>query len=373
MIPFLNLKQINLRNRKELHQVLEEALNSGWFILGEKVKLFEKEFAEFCGTKYCIGVANGLDALILIIEGYKQMGLFAEGDEVIVPSNTYIASIIAVSKAGLVPVLCEPDINTYNIDPSAIEAKITSRTRAILPVHLYGRLCDMDPINAIAQKHNLKVIEDSAQSQGAIYTNNKRSGNLGDASGFSFYPGKNLGALGDAGAITTNDSKLAEVLRALRNYGSHVKYENLYIGINSRLDELQAGFLSVKLKHLDSDNDIRRRVARYYHDHITNDKIILPTKSMKTNIEEDKSHIWHCFTVRTSNRKVFEKYLSDNGIQTVIHYPKPPHKQKAYPEWQHMSFPISELIHDQIISLPISPVITESEMREIVKTVNNYQ
>ncbi len=370
MVPFLNIKAINERQKQELMQAFEQVLDSGWFILGNAVKNFEQEFAAYCGTKHCIGVANGLDALILILEGYKELGLMSNGDEVIVPSNTYIASILAISKAGFTPVLCDPDINTYLLDPLLIEAKITSKTKAILPVHLYGQLCDMDAINTIAKKAGLKVIEDSAQSQGAIY-HNKRSGNLGDASGFSFYPGKNLGALGDAGAITTNDDELATVLRALRNYGSHVKYENLYLGINSRLDEVQAALLSVKLKVLDSDNQRRREIAKYYVDNISNEAIYLPF-AKGTDLAGMKEHVWHVFAVRTDDRKKLQEYLSRNKIQTVIHYPIPPHKQVAYKQWNNMSFPKTEKIHNEILSLPISPVMTEQECKIVCQGVNDY-
>lgn len=370
MVEFLNIKAITQRSKNQLMQAFEEVLDSGWFIMGKAVKKFEEEFASYCGTKHCIGVANGLDALILILEGYKELGIMSKGDEVIVPSNTYIASILAISKAGLTPILCEPDINTYLLDPLLIEAKITSKTKAILPVHLYGQLCNMEAIAAIAKKHGLKIIEDSAQSQGAIL-NNKRSGNLGDASGFSFYPGKNLGALGDAGAISTNDDQLADVLRALRNYGSHVKYENLYQGINSRLDELQAALLSVKLKVLDSDNQRRREIAQYYIKNIVNDAISLPFGNSAA-IEGMTSHVWHVFAVRTADRKKLQEYLSKNEIQTVIHYPIPPHKQVAYKQWNNMSFPITEKIHEEIISLPISPVMTEEEYKNVCQLVNAY-
>jgi dTDP-4-amino-4,6-dideoxygalactose transaminase len=370
MIEFLNLKKITNRNREELLREFETVLDSGWFILGEKVKEFEEQFAQYCGTRYCTGVANGMDALILILEGYKQLGFIKEGDEVIVPSNTYIASILAISKANLTPVLVEPDINTYLINPHLIREKITSKTRAIMPVHLYGRLCDMDAINSIAKKNNLKVIEDSAQSQGAIHTSQKRSGNLGDASGFSFYPGKNLGALGDAGAITTNDDELIATIKALHNYGSQVKYEHLYKGINSRLDDLQAAFLSIKLKNLDTDNQRRREVAHFYCNNIKNTQVKLP--SQNKNICQDLSHVWHVFAVRIANRNKFREYLLSNGIQTVIHYPVPPHKQPAYKEWNSFQLPVSELIHHQIISLPISPVITDSELNFIVETINKY-
>lgn len=370
MIEFLNIKEITRRDKEELKIAFENVLDSGWFILGNHVKHFEKEFAEFCGAKHCIGVANGLDALILILEGYKQLGLIKNGDEVIVPSNTYIASILAISRAGLTPVLVEPDFNTYLIDENLIEQKITSKTRAVLPVHLYGRLCNMAAINTIAKKHNLKVIEDCAQSHGAKI-NEIKCGNLGDAAGFSFYPGKNLGALGDGGAVTTNDDELMQTIIALRNYGSHKKYESLYRGMNSRLDEIQAAFLSVKLKKLDNDNEVRRKIAQYYIEHINNELIKLPYNK-KTNVSNFEDHVWHIFAARVANREKFQKYLSDNGIQTVIHYPIPPHKQEAYSEWNNESFPISEKIHREIISLPISPVMKDSEYQKVVEVVNRY-
>ncbi len=371
MIEFLNLKAVNEKNNQELLQAFDRVLQSGWYILGKEVAQFETNFANYCGTKHCIGVANGLDALILILEGYKELGFMKDGDEVIVPSNTYIASILAISKAGLTPVLVEPDLETYLLNPALIEEKITSKTKAILPVHLYGQLCDMEAINSIAKKHGLKVIEDSAQSHGAML-HGKRSGNLSDASGFSFYPGKNLGALGDGGAITTNDDELATVLKALRNYGSHVKYQNLYKGINSRLDELQAAFLTVKLKQLDTENQYRRNIAQYYINHIHNEKVLLPFAA-NTNIEKNLSHVWHLFVVRVDNRVAFQEYLTNNGIQTVIHYPVPPHKQLAYKEWNELSFPVSEQIHHQIISLPISPVMKKEEYEKVVEVVNKYQ
>ena len=366
----MNLKLLNGAYRKEIKTALENVLDSGWYIMGAEVSKFEKEFAAYCETKHCIGVANRLDALILILEAYRKLGLMSEGDEIIVPSNTYIASILAITRAGLVPVLVEPSAETYLLDPELIEEKITDKTKAILPVHLYGRLCDMERINAIAVSHGLKVIEDSAQSHGAVQAG-KRSGNLGDASGFSFYPGKNLGALGDAGAITTNDDKLAETLFALRNYGSKKKYENLYKGINSRLDEIQAAVLSVKLKYLDKDTQIRREIAQYYIDNITNDLITLPYKR-NSSILHDEEHVWHLFTVQVPSRANFQAYLESNGVQTVIHYPIPPHKQLAYAEWKDHSFPISENIHEHIISLPLSPVMTAAEYRKVVDIVNLY-
>lgn len=370
MIEFLNLKAVNDRHKVELLQAYERVLKSGWFILGEEVKEFENAYAKYCGTTHCISVANGLDALILILEGYKELGVMSIGDEVIVPSNTYIASILAISRAGLVPVLVEPDINDYLINPSLIEEKITSLTKAILPVHLYGQLCDMESINKIALKYGLKVIEDSAQSHGAVL-NGKKSGNLGDASGFSFYPGKNLGALGDGGAITTSDNDLAEVIKALRNYGSQIKYQNLYLGINSRLDEIQAAILSFKLKCLDTDNQYRREIAEYYINNICNDKIVLP-KPRNCKTSELINHVWHIFSIRTENRDHFQEYISKNQIQTVIHYPIPPHKQAAYKDWNSLSYPISEKIHREIISLPISPVLRFEDLKKITDIINNY-
>lgn len=366
MIKFLDLQKINEQYTNEFNEAFNRVLKSGWFILGKEVEKFETEFAAFCGTKYCIGVANGLDALILILEAYKELGVMHVGDEVLVPSNTYIASIIAISKAGLVPIFCEPKLDTYLLDPDLLEAKITSKTKAVLPVHLYGQLCDMDAINAIAQKHNLKVIEDSAQSHGAVYTNGKKSGNLGDASGFSFYPGKNLGALGDAGAITSNDEILTITLKALRNYGSHIKYHNLYKSINSRLDEVQAALLSVKLKYLQAETDARLLVADHYLKNIDNPKITLPIVTTK------EGHVWHLFVIRVADRNAMQKHLNDNGIETNIHYPVPPHKQPAYKEMENERFPISELIHEQIISLPISPIMTMDELNQVIAVVNKY-
>jgi dTDP-4-amino-4,6-dideoxygalactose transaminase len=366
MIKFLDLQKINEQYSVEFNEAFNRVLKSGWFILGKEVENFEQAFANYCGTKYCIGVANGLDALILILEAYKELGVMNVGDEVLVPSNTYIASIIAISKAGLVPILCEPKIDTYLMDADLLEAKITSKTKAILPVHLYGQLCDMDAINAVAQKHNLKVIEDSAQSHGAVYTNGKKSGNLGDASGFSFYPGKNLGALGDAGAITTNDEELTKTLKALRNYGSHIKYHNLYKSINSRLDEVQAALLAVKLKYLQAETDARKVVAAYYLKNINNSKVTLPKV---TTVE---GHVWHLFVIRVDDRNAMQKHLNDNGIETNIHYPVAPHKQPAYKELANESFPISEMIHEQIISLPISPIMEVKEINQVIDVVNRY-
>ena len=365
MIPFLDLKGINTQYREELIEACTKVIDGGWYVQGNECSEFEKEFAEYCGSKYAIGVANGLDALILILRAYKELGFMKDGDEVIVPSNTYIASILAISQNNLVPVLVEPDINTYLIDPSKIEEKITSKTKAILPVHLYGQTCEMDTINEIAKKYNLKVIEDSAQSHGA-YFGDKISGNLGDASGFSFYPGKNLGALGDGGAVTTNDEELVNTIKALGNYGSHKKYENLYKGINSRLDEMQAAMLRVKLRYLDNEVEKRREIANYYLQNIKNDKLILPT------VRAEDNHVWHLFVVRTTNRDELQKYLLDNRTQTLIHYPIPPHKQNAYKEWKNESYLISEKIHNEVLSLPISGVQSLEDTRKIVQVINDF-
>lgn len=366
MIPFLDLKTLNAQYEQALIKASTEVIQGGWYIHGKACQNFEKEFSYFCGTEHCIGVANGLDALTLIFSAYKEMGILTDNDEVIVPANTYIASILAISQNDLKPVLVEPDIHTYNLDPSAIEAKITSKTKAIMAVHLYGQVANMSQINDIAKKHDLKVIEDSAQAHAAMYEG-KRSGNLADASGFSFYPGKNLGALGDGGAVTTNDKALADTIRALGNYGSHKKYENLYKGVNSRLDELQAALLSVKLKHLDRDTQKRREIADYYLENIYNKNIILP------KVENRESHVWHLFVVRTDNREKLQKFLLENEIQSMIHYPIPPHKQEAYKEWKGLSFPITEKIHAEVLSIPMSPVLTEEQTRKIVAVLNRYK
>jgi dTDP-4-amino-4,6-dideoxygalactose transaminase len=365
MIKFLDLQSINASYREELIDVFTRVLDSGWYIMGAELKRFETDFAVYCGTKHAIGVANGLDALTLIIRAYKELGVMQDGDEILVPSNTYIASILAISANNLIPVLVEPNEDSFNIDVSLIESKITARTKAILPVHLYGQLCDMPTINKIARQYNLKVIEDCAQSHGAILEN-KKAGNWGDAAGFSFYPGKNLGALGDAGAITTNNDQLAECLRALLNYGSHQKYKNLYKGINSRLDELQAALLGVKLRNLDAETDVKRKIAQRYRTEIVNPKINLP------KVEKELAHVWHLFVVRVEDRTNFQEYLTSKGIQTVIHYPTPPHYQEAYKEWNDMSLPISEAIHNSVISLPLSLVLSEEEVDEIISVINRY-
>ncbi|RXM47350.1 DegT/DnrJ/EryC1/StrS aminotransferase family protein [Flavobacterium sp. YO12] len=384
MIPFLDLKKINEPYETAFQEKLKLVLDNGWYILGKEVEIFEKAFAEYCQTKYCIGVGNGFDALVLIFKGYIQLGKLQKGDEVIVPANTYIASILAILQADLVPVLVEPKLETYNINPDLIQEKITSKTKVVLAVHLYGQLAEMEKINEVAVQNNLLVIEDAAQSHGAVENSNNSKfqipnikedkmgnqksalKNLKSSAAHSFYPGKNLGCLGDGGAITTNDSELAEVLFALRNYGSQQKYYNDYIGVNSRLDELQAGFLNLKLPNLDADNNKRRAIAKRYLSQIKNDKIILPYWDNSNN------HVFHLFVVRTENRTDLQRYLTDNNIQTVIHYPVPPHKQNAFLEWNNLSFPITEKIHDKVLSLPISPVLTKEEVDFIIETLNQY-
>jgi dTDP-4-amino-4,6-dideoxygalactose transaminase len=362
-VPFLDLKKINKQFSPKIDRVLKRVVDSGWYIMGQEVSKFEVEFAKYCGAKYCIGVANGLDALKLIIDAY---GLKKE-DEVIVPANTYIASILSIAKNGATPVLVEPDIDNYNIDPKKIEAAITPNTKAIMVVHLYGQACDMQAISKIAKRHNLIVIEDSAQAHGAK-NKEKRVGNLSDASAFSFYPGKNLGALGDGGAVTTNNPKIAEKIRALRNYGSHQKYVNRYKGYNSRLDEIQAAILTEKLNSLDEDNQKRQKIASYYLQNIKNKNIVLP----KVPVDAE-SHVWHLFVIRTSRRNDFQDYLKKNNIETLIHYPIPPHKQLAFKELNHLEFPITELIHREVLSLPISPVISIKELTYVTECINAWK
>lgn len=362
MIKFLDLEKINNRFRNEMDNRIKDILDAGWYLSGKWNDAFNAHFADFCGTKHAIGVANGLDALNLIIRGYG----FGPGDEIIVPANTYIATILAISENGCTPVLVEPDINTYNIDPDKIAEKITPRTRAIMVVHLYGQAVRMDKVWELAKKHNLKVIEDAAQAHGAMY-NGRRVGNLGDAAAFSFYPGKNLGALGDSGGVTTNDTELFERIKAIANYGSDRKYHHIYKGVNSRMDEIQAALLDVKLPYLDADNARRREIARYYRENIKNPKIILP----KTY--DENAHVWHIFAIRTENRDGLVKYLNDNDIQTNIHYPTPPHKQGAYTEWADMSLPVTEEIHRTVLSVPMSPVLTDDEVQKIVGVLNAWK
>lgn len=377
MIKFLDLQGINAKYADELKQAAAEVIDSGWYLLGERVKQFESNLANYIGVKHAIGVANGLDALRLILKAYIELGVMKEGDEIIVPANTYIATILAITDNRLKPVLVEPDINSCNLDLDLIEEKITERTRAIMVVHLYGQVCWGAKLEELAKKYDLKIIEDNAQAIGAEW-NGIKTGSLGDAAGFSFYPGKNLGALGDAGAVTTNDDDLAEVVRALGNYGSKVKYVNEYQGLNSRLDELQASFLNIKLKYLDAENQRRREIAQYYCANIKNPAIILPITPALSGVEAKSqqlranSHVWHLFLTRTQNRNELQGYLAKNGVQTLIHYPVPPHKQLAYKEWNDLRFPITEQIHNEVLSLPISPVMSIEEVKRVVNILNKF-
>ncbi len=369
-VLFLDLKGVNAQYRQELIEAATQVIDSGWYIQGQQLKTFEKEFADYCGTKHCIGVANGLDALTLTLRAWKELAKIKEGDEVIVPANTYIASILAITENRLKPLLVEPDEATYNLCPRSAEAAITSKTRAILAVHLYGQLADMPALLDVAKRHNLLILEDSAQAHGASLDGHK-AGNWGHASGFSFYPAKNLGALGDAGAITTNDAQLAQTLRALGNYGSREKYKNIHQGVNSRLDEIQAAMLTVKLKYLDKQVDHRRQIAQIYMDGIKNPFITLPVAA-GVSTQSLRSHVWHLFVVRCEQRDALQKHLTAMGVQTLIHYPIPPHQQQAYPQWNALSFPLTERIHQEVLSLPIGPTITAEEASYVVQACNKF-
>ncbi|WP_305373329.1 DegT/DnrJ/EryC1/StrS family aminotransferase [Photobacterium leiognathi] len=365
MIKFLDLQAINGQYQKELKEACARVIDSGWYIMGNELEAFEREFAEYCGVKHAIGVANGLDALILVIRAWKELGKLKAGDEVIVPANTYIASVLAITENGLIPVFVEPDPTTYNLCPANVRSAITEKTKAILPVHLYGLISPMPELIEIAKEHDLLVLEDCAQAHGANI-DGKKVGNWGDAAGFSFYPGKNLGALGDAGAITTNNDELAQTVKALRNYGSHKKYENLYQGINSRLDEIQAAMLRIKLGYLDQETIRRREIANFYRSEITNPLVQLP----KWN--NDENHVFHLFVIQTPCRDELQQYLAENSVQTVIHYPIPPHKQHAYVKWNNESFPVTERIHQQVLSLPIDPTMSNDDVVKIINTINSY-
>ena len=369
MIPFLDLKTINQQYRAELIEACTRVLDSGWYIAGQELEKFEQNFANYCGTKFAIGVANGLDALILTLRAWKELGKLQDGDEVIVPANTYIASILAITANNLKPVLVEPDESSLNISIDTIRSAITVRTKVILPVHLYGQLANMPAIMKVAKQNNLLVLEDSAQAHGAKI-DGKRAGNWGDASGFSFYPGKNLGALGDAGAITTNDAELAQTLKALRNYGSHEKYKNLFAGVNSRLDEIHAAILDVKLKYLDEEVANRRKIASLYLSEIKNSYMTLPLTGIDALKYEQ--HVWHLFVIQSAHRDELQSYLKENGVQTLIHYPIPPHQQQAYKEWNDLSFPLTERMHEQVLSLPMGPTQTLEETQKVIEFCNAF-
>ena len=372
-IPFLSLKDVTAAHGDEINAAVTRVVNSGWYLQGKENERFEENYAKFIGTKYCIGCANGLDALIWILRAYIELGIMQPGDEVIVPANTYIASILSITENGLVPVLVEPKLNTLEIDDDLIEAAITPKTKAICIVHLYGRIAYTEKIGALCKKYNLKLIEDNAQAHGCRFTDGRRTGSIGDAAGHSFYPGKNLGALGDGGAVTTNDPELAAAVRALANYGSQKKYVFKYTGRNSRLDEIHAAVLDVKLKYLDEDNAHRKAMAKLYYDGIKNPLITLPDRL------GDDQNVYHLFPVLVAEgkRNALQEYLKGNGVGTVIHYPIPPYKQECYSKeaWNNpqLTCPITEKIHDMELSLPMGPCITKEEIMQVVELLNKYK
>ncbi len=365
MIHFLELRRITERRVDEIREAVERVVESGWYLLGEEVKRFEKHYATYTGTRHAVGVGNGLDALSLILRAYIEMGVMRRGDEVIVPANTFIASVMAITANGLVPVFVEPDPDTYQIDENLVEAAVTPRTGAVMIVHLYGKCAYTEKIAGICRRHGLKLIEDNAQAHGCLY-DGRRTGSLGDAAGHSFYPGKNLGALGDGGAVTTGDDRLEQTIRALANYGSAIKYVSQYEGCNSRLDEIQAAVLDVKLHRLDEDNARRRDIARIYFEGIRNPKIIMPKP------DTGESNVFHIFPVRCTGRDGLQRHLASRGIQTLIHYPIPPHLQACYPQWNHLSLPVTELLSAEELSLPISPELTTDEAAQVAEAINEY-
>ncbi len=365
VIPFLSLKDITSLHGNEIHEAISRVVDSGWYLQGEAVRNFEEEYAHFIGTQHCVSCANGLDALTLMLRAYIELGRLRKGDEVIVPANTYIATILAITENNLTPILVEPNYETLQINPSLIKAKITERTRAIMLVHLYGRLAYTEEIATLCKKNDLLLFEDNAQAHGCRY-NDKRTGSLGDCAAHSFYPGKNLGALGDAGAVTTNDATVAEIIRSLGNYGSSRKYVFPYQGRNSRMDEIQATILSVKLRHLDRDNALRQRIAADYYENINNPNIVLPQRT------DNLQNVYHLFPILCEHRDNLQQYLQKAGIQTVIHYPIPPHKQACYKDWNTMQLPITERIAQEELSLPISPTMTTEQVAYVIKVINNY-
>lgn len=372
-IPFLSLKDVTALYGAEINEAVSRVVNGGWYLQGEENKKFEKDFSNFIGAKYTVGCANGLDALIWIFRAYIEMGVMKVGDEVIVPANTYIATILAITENGLVPVLVEPKPNTLEINDELIESKITSKTKAIAIVHLYGRIAYTKKIDELCKRYNLKLIEDCAQSHGCKFEDGRMTGSLGDAAGFSFYPGKNLGALGDAGAMVTNDENLAKAVRAFANYGSQRKYVFKYAGRNSRLDEIQAAVLDVKLKHLIQDNAHRKNVAHYYYEHISNHLVTLP------DLLPDEQNAYHLFpiVVGEGKRDALHDYLAENGVGTVCHYPIAPHKQECYAKesWNipQLSLPITERLAEEELSIPIGPTITMNEVKEVVRLINAFE
>lgn len=366
MVKLLDLQAITAMHGDEYKKVVDRVIDSGWFLQGKENNQFEMDYAKYIGTDHCIAVANGLDALYLLMRGYKEMGFMRDGDEIIVPANTYIATIISITRNNLVPVLVEPTWENLEIDIDQIESAVTPKTKGVMIVHLYGRVAYNEKLGNICKKHGLKLMEDCAQSHGCAW-NGVKTGALGDAAAHSFYPGKNLGAFGDAGAITTNDAGLASVIRALANYGSQKKYVFKYIGLNSRMSELDAAVLDVKLKYLDEDNAQRQKLAAYYYEHIDNPLITLPARIA------DENNVYHQFPILCERRDELQEYLKENGIQTLIHYPIPPHKQECYKEWNERSFPISEKIHAQELSIPMNQVVSEKEAEEVVRVLNAFK
>jgi dTDP-4-amino-4,6-dideoxygalactose transaminase len=365
MVKYLDLQRITAKYADEIHQALARVADSGWYLQGEENKNFEQHYADYIGSRYCIGVANGLDALIWILRAYMELGYLRPGDEVLVPANTYIASILAITENGLKPVLIEPRLSNYQIDEDLIEQHLTERSKALMIVHLYGQCAYSDKIRALCERYGLKLIEDNAQAHGCLY-GGRKTGSLGDAAGHSFYPGKNLGALGDGGAVTTNDKELAKVVRTLANYGSEKKYLFRYTGRNSRLDEIQAAVLNVKLPYLDQDIELRKQVAARYLLEIRHPGIQLPL------VTDRGQHVYHIFPIRCSRRDALQAFLESRGIQTLIHYPIPPHKQACYKEWHNLSLPITEQIHREELSLPLSPVMTREEIDQVIAAVNAF-
>lgn len=365
MVKFLDLKASNSQYGEELKDACSRVIDSGWYIMGKELEAFENNFSNYCGVKHVIGVANGLDALILIFRAWKELGKLKDGDKVIVPANTYIASILAITENNLIPVFVEPDRGTFNLSPSGVLSSIDSGVKAILPVHLYGQISPMPEIMHIAKEHNLLVLEDSAQSHGA-HIDGCKAGNWGDAAGFSFYPGKNLGALGDAGAVTTNDDELAETIIALRNYGSHKKYENIYCGLNSRLDEIQAAMLNVKLRYLKKETQRRQEIAKMYREGINHPDVILPS------VMHESGHVWHLFVIKTSKREQLQKHLQEQCIETLIHYPIPAHMQQAYREYNSLFLPVTNEIHQQVLSLPIGTTMSNIDVMRVITATNGF-
>lgn len=365
-VPFLSLRDVNARHADELKAAAARVIDSGWYVLGEELAAFEREFAAYCGVKHAVGVGNGLDALSLILRGYRELGAIEEGDEVIVPGNTFIASFLAITESRLVPLPVEPDPVSFNLDPACVEAAIGPRTRAIMAVHLYGQLADMPALSGLARRHKLLLIEDAAQAHGAM-RDGRKAGAFGDAAAFSFFPAKNLGALGDGGAVLTDDAALAQRIMALRNYGSAVKYRHEFQGLNSRLDEMQAAMLRVKLKYLDDDVTRRRRVARRYHDGIRHPQILLP------QVVHEEQHAWHLFVVRCAQRDALQQHLQAHGIQTQVHYPRPAHRQPAYPALRHVRLPLTERLHDEVLSLPMGPTLRDDEVDRVIAACQSFE